>query len=41
MTLNEGLRFEKRLFHASFATNDFKEGIKAFTEKRDAKFTDT
>ncbi|KAF7249188.1 hypothetical protein EG68_09672 [Paragonimus skrjabini miyazakii] len=41
MTLNEGLRFEKRLFHASFATNDFKEGIKAFAEKREANFTDT
>ncbi|KAG5454575.1 putative enoyl-CoA hydratase, mitochondrial [Clonorchis sinensis] len=41
MTLSEGLRFEKRLFHASFSTNDCKEGMTAFAEKREAKFTDT
>jgi enoyl-CoA hydratase len=34
-TLNEGLRFERRLFHASFSTKDRKEGMGAFIEKRD------
>src|SRR3569623_1963230 len=33
-TLNEGLRFERRLFHSLFATEDQKEGMKAFVEKR-------
>ncbi|KAL3117150.1 hypothetical protein niasHT_007553 [Heterodera trifolii] len=33
-TLQEGLLFERRLFHASFATNDRKEGMEAFQEKR-------
>jgi enoyl-CoA hydratase len=33
-TLNEGLRFERRVFHALFATEDQKEGMKAFIEKR-------
>jgi enoyl-CoA hydratase len=34
-TLNEGVRFERRSFHASFATQDRKEGMDAFAEKRD------
>lgn len=38
-TLTEGVRFERRLFHAVFATADQKEGMKAFTEKRPAEFT--
>ncbi|MEV5583770.1 enoyl-CoA hydratase, partial [Streptomyces parvus] len=38
-TLAEGVRFERRLFHAVFATADQKEGMKAFTEKRPAEFT--
>ncbi len=33
-TLDEGVRFERRLFHSTFATEDQKEGMKAFTEKR-------
>jgi len=37
-TLAEGLRFERRLFHAMFATEDQKEGMKAFVEKRPAQF---
>ncbi|XP_048758938.1 enoyl-CoA hydratase, mitochondrial-like [Ostrea edulis] len=41
MTLKEGLHFEKRLFHATFATNDRKEGMTAFSEKRQPKFTDS
>ena len=32
--LTEGLRVERRLFHASFATADQKEGMAAFAEKR-------
>jgi len=40
LTLNEGLRFEKRLFHSSFATNDRKEGMTAFVEKRGPNWTD-
>ena len=39
-TLSEGLRFERRLFHATFATEDQKEGMAAFAEKRPAKFKD-
>ncbi len=39
-TLAEGLRFERRLFHASFATEDQKEGMAAFTEKRKPAFKD-
>lgn len=38
-TLQEGLRVEKRLFHASFALDDRKEGMSAFVEKRPPKFT--
>ncbi len=33
-TLAEGIRFERRLFHATFATEDQKEGMSAFAEKR-------
>jgi enoyl-CoA hydratase len=33
-TLAEGVQFERRLFHSTFATEDQKEGMKAFTEKR-------
>jgi len=32
--LAEGLRFERRIFHSLFATEDQKEGMKAFVEKR-------
>ncbi|WP_286788852.1 MULTISPECIES: enoyl-CoA hydratase [unclassified Pseudomonas] len=37
-SLSEGVRFERRIFHAVFATADQKEGMKAFVEKRDADF---
>jgi enoyl-CoA hydratase len=37
-TLAEGVRFERRLFHSMFATDDKKEGMTAFVEKREAKF---
>ena len=37
-TLAEGVRIERRFFHAAFATEDQKEGMKAFLEKREAKF---
>ena len=37
-TLAEGLRFERRVFHSMFATEDQKEGMAAFTEKRTANF---
>ena len=33
-TLSEGVRFERRLFHASFALEDQTEGMAAFIEKR-------
>ena len=33
-TLSEGMQFERRLFHSTFATKDQKEGMKAFLEKR-------
>ncbi|EIW53719.1 enoyl-CoA hydratase [Trametes versicolor FP-101664 SS1] len=33
-TLNEGLRYERRVFHSLFATKDQKEGMAAFAEKR-------
>ena len=36
--LAEGIRFERRVFHALFATDDQKEGMAAFVEKRPAKF---
>jgi enoyl-CoA hydratase len=37
-TLAEGTRFERRLFHSAFATEDQKEGMAAFVEKRKANF---
>ena len=37
-TLAEGVRFERRLFHALFATEDQKEGMSAFVEKRKPNF---
>ena len=37
--LENGIRFERRVFHATFATEDQKEGMSAFVEKRDPKFT--
>ena len=37
-TLSEGVRFERRLFHSIFATEDQKEGMAAFIEKREANF---
>jgi len=39
-TLAEGLHFERRLFHAMFATADQKEGMAAFAEKRKPAFKD-
>jgi enoyl-CoA hydratase len=38
MTLSEGIKFERRLFHSTFATEDQKEGMSAFAEKRKANF---
>ena len=37
-TLAEGVRFERRIFHSLFATEDQKEGMRAFVEKREANF---
>jgi enoyl-CoA hydratase len=39
-SLSEGLLFERRMFHALFATDDQKEGMAAFLEKRTAQFRD-
>ncbi|SEJ76128.1 enoyl-CoA hydratase [Pseudomonas linyingensis] len=36
--LSEGIRFERRLFHSTFATEDQKEGMAAFSEKRKPNF---
>lgn len=38
MNLRDGLLFERRLFHSLFATEDQKEGMTAFLEKREAQF---
>ncbi|WP_438345348.1 enoyl-CoA hydratase [Methylorubrum populi] len=38
-TLAEGVRFERRVFHAMFATEDQKEGMAAFVEKRPPRFS--
>lgn len=37
-TLHQGLTFERRLFHSMFSTEDQKEGMAAFSEKRPAQF---
>jgi len=38
VTLSEGVRFERRVFHAAFSTEDQKEGMAAFIAKREAQF---
>jgi enoyl-CoA hydratase len=38
-SLDEGLLFERRMFHSLFATTDQKEGMNAFLEKRPARFS--
>ncbi|MFN4225737.1 MAG: enoyl-CoA hydratase [Hyphomonas sp.] len=38
--LSQGIQFERRLFHSLFATDDQKEGMKAYLEKRTAHFRD-
>jgi enoyl-CoA hydratase len=40
-TLAEGIRFERRVFHAMFATKDQKEGMAAFVAKRPPAFSDS
>jgi enoyl-CoA hydratase len=40
VTLSEGLLFERRIFHSLFATDDQKEGMQAFQEKREPQFRD-
>jgi len=39
LSLTEGLQYEKRMFHATFATKDKKEGMSAFVEKRPPKWS--
>jgi enoyl-CoA hydratase/carnithine racemase len=38
-SLEQGLKYERRVFHSTFATNDRKEGMTAFAEKRKANWT--
>ena len=38
VTLAEGVRFERRLFQSTFATDDRKEGMSAFVDKRQPAF---
>ncbi|KAG8747845.1 hypothetical protein FRC10_011291 [Ceratobasidium sp. 414] len=39
LSLRDGLHFERRLFQSLFATHDQKEGMSAFTEKREPKWS--
>ena len=39
MSLSQGINFERRLFHGLFGTEDQKEGMTAFVEKRPGKWT--
>jgi enoyl-CoA hydratase len=38
-SLAEGIAYERRVFHSLFATQDQKEGMAAFVDKRPPKFT--
>ncbi|MHA2789281.1 enoyl-CoA hydratase [Corynebacterium sp. S7] len=38
-TLDQGLKYEKRVFYTAFASQDQTEGMTAFVEKREANFT--
>ncbi len=38
VSLSEGVRFERRMFHSAFASEDQKEGMAAFIEKREPVF---
>lgn len=38
LSLTEGLNYERRLFYSTFATDDQKEGMTAFSEKRPANW---
>ncbi len=38
-SLQEGLKYERRVFHSTFATNDRREGMTAFAEKRKPNWT--
>ena len=38
VTLNEGIQFERRVFHSLFATEDQSEGMAAFVDKRAPQF---
>jgi enoyl-CoA hydratase len=40
VSLREGIHFERRMFHAAFSTEDQKEGMNAFVEKRPPVFKD-
>jgi enoyl-CoA hydratase len=39
LPLGQGVKFERRLFHGLFGTEDQKEGMAAFVEKRPGKWS--